>query len=304
MAQLRHRATGATVALTTEHTLGRSSQCLLRLQSPRASGMHALLRWTGEDWEARDLGSRNGTWIDGQRLEAGQRQVLHAGATLGFGDPDDLFDLSEGGPPEPAARDGAGLWTVASDGLLLLPDATDPELYIYLDSDARWVVETQTEVRALGEEPELSAGGRVWRVFAPRRVVPTNAATVARVAQLSEVELRFHVSQDEEDVVLEIHSPGRVTRVPHHAHHDFLLCLARARAEDHALGEAPESEQGWRYQDDLCRQLRIPESQFNVTIFRARQLLLREGITDGAGLVERRRGSGQLRLGTARFAVR
>lgn len=304
MAQLRHRATGASVALTTEHTIGRSGQCLLRLHSPRASGMHALLRWTGEDWELRDLGSRNGTLIDGQRLDAGQRQLLAHGSALGFGDVEDPWDLIEAGPPEAAARDGAGAWVIANDGLLLLPDACEPELVIYLDPDARWVVETAAEVTPLGEEPELSAGGRTWRVYTPRRVVPTNTSTPGRITTLDEIELRFEVSQDEEDVQLEIHAAGRMTRVPHHANHYFLLCLARARAEDRQLGDSPSGEQGWRYQDELCRQLRIPESQFNVTIYRARQLLVRAGVADAARLIERRRGSGQLRLGTERFSVR
>ena len=113
------------------------------------------------------------------------------------------------------------------------------------------------------------------------------------------------MSLDEEHVELELREDGQPPlRLPHRAQHYLLLTLARARTED--LEEDPDlpaAEQGWRYRDALCRGLRIPENQFNVALFRARQHLGKAGLLGAEGIVERRRGSGQLRLGTARFTI-
>ncbi|WP_437731373.1 sigma 54-interacting transcriptional regulator [Sorangium sp. So ce1335] len=44
---------------------------------PQTSRMHANVRFDGRLWEVEDLGSRNGTWVDGERLEGAR-----AGADL------------------------------------------------------------------------------------------------------------------------------------------------------------------------------------------------------------------------------
>ena len=36
---------------------------------PRVSGTHARLEWTGRGWTLRDLGSKNGTFVEGKRIE-------------------------------------------------------------------------------------------------------------------------------------------------------------------------------------------------------------------------------------------
>jgi hypothetical protein len=38
------------------------------------------------------------------------------------------------------------------------------------------------------------------------------------------------------------------------------------------------NEHGWRYQDEAARDLRIPPSHFNMTIYRARQQLREQGV--------------------------
>jgi hypothetical protein len=126
--------------------------------------------------------------------------------------------------------------------------------------------------------------------------------TTTEAASLSFGELRivFKVSSDEENVLLDLHGQGVLRQIPHRAQNYLLLTLARAREKDQDL-EA--SEQGWCYRDDLIRGLRIPENQFNVAIFRARQHLSRAGVIGAKAVVERRRGSTQLRLGTDRFDI-
>jgi pSer/pThr/pTyr-binding forkhead associated (FHA) protein len=52
--------------------VGRHPDCDARLDSPRVSRWHCCLSEVdGEVW-VRDLGSTNGTWIDGQRVSSGR----------------------------------------------------------------------------------------------------------------------------------------------------------------------------------------------------------------------------------------
>lgn len=69
--------TGTTLALTgyDEVTIGRSKSCTLVLEDDFASGTHARLIRTGPDWNLEDLDSRNGTFLDGQRID--QPEPLH-----------------------------------------------------------------------------------------------------------------------------------------------------------------------------------------------------------------------------------
>ncbi len=48
--------------------IGRDYACGLRIADDSVSRLHADLRLEGQEWRLRDLGSMNGTWINGQRL--------------------------------------------------------------------------------------------------------------------------------------------------------------------------------------------------------------------------------------------
>lgn len=48
--------------------IGRHGQCEIVLQDPEVSRRHLKLSRSGEDWEMDDLGSTNGTWLNGQRI--------------------------------------------------------------------------------------------------------------------------------------------------------------------------------------------------------------------------------------------
>jgi ABC-type multidrug transport system ATPase subunit len=48
--------------------LGRARSNDIILDDPNVSGHHAQLIWGGEGWQVQDLGSTNGTMVDGQRL--------------------------------------------------------------------------------------------------------------------------------------------------------------------------------------------------------------------------------------------
>jgi hypothetical protein len=64
-------------------TIGRSPVCRLTIDAITISRTHAELRRTATGWEIRDLGSRNGTWVNGWRVE---RAALRPGDQLVLGD--------------------------------------------------------------------------------------------------------------------------------------------------------------------------------------------------------------------------
>jgi predicted component of type VI protein secretion system len=73
--------------------VGRDAEDDLRLVSTHApllaSRCHALLEWQEESgYTVEDLGSTNGTWVNGTRLEAREERRLAAGDTLSFGGPE------------------------------------------------------------------------------------------------------------------------------------------------------------------------------------------------------------------------
>jgi hypothetical protein len=80
-------------------TLGREASSTLVVEDPKASRRHCAIEWAGDGWRLRDLGSANGTWVNGdrvveRRLEPGD--LVQIGATV----------LQLAGEEEPAAAPG------------------------------------------------------------------------------------------------------------------------------------------------------------------------------------------------------
>jgi hypothetical protein len=62
--------------------VGRSQDCDVILRDPSVSGRHARLSWRGDKILLEDLGSANGTWLDGNRIRQTELKV-GAEVTLG-----------------------------------------------------------------------------------------------------------------------------------------------------------------------------------------------------------------------------
>lgn len=69
--------------LTGELVVGRDSRCALAFANPEVSRQHCVLRIVGGRVELRDLGSANGTWRNGCRIDA--PQVLCDGDVIEVG---------------------------------------------------------------------------------------------------------------------------------------------------------------------------------------------------------------------------
>lgn len=278
--------------------VGRSPSCSLRLDKKYVSGEHATLVWTGWAWEIRDLGSRNGTFVNGNRIEPGNPVPVSLGTRIAFGDPEELYELSDAEPPSAVAVDlSSGAVVAAKDGLLVLPKESAPELSIYQDNQGNWVAEgVEGDHAAVVDQSVVQAGGASWRLQLP--FVTEGTPLVDMRPTLETIALRFGVTQNEESVELTIIHRGVEIPLEPREHGYVLLTLARARMEDSNL--APDAR-GWRDRDRLLRMLRMDANALNVAIHRARQQLCAAGVDGGAGIVQVQRG--QRRLGTDRFQL-
>lgn len=73
-------------AATQEVAFGRSNTCAVALPFAAISKVHGFFKRQGEGWHIGDLGSKNGTYVDGHKVPANTTVPCRDGATLRFGD--------------------------------------------------------------------------------------------------------------------------------------------------------------------------------------------------------------------------
>lgn len=277
--------------------IGRAPACDLVLAEKTVSGQHAVIQWSGAAWELRDLGSRNGTYLDDAKLGPGASVALAPQARIRFGRGSPTWTLIDvGAPTLMAIRVPSGAVCQAEGGYLALPDAQSAELCVYQDPQGAWIVEQAGVPGPLEDRAVLATqDGARWRIHVPTALAGTLKDSDGSLL-VANLRLRFVVSRDEEHVQLVALWGERRLDLQARAHHYPLLTLARQRAADCAAG-LPEGEQGWIHQDELTRMLRMDDNHLNICIHRARAQLGKLGVHDAASLVERRAGSRLLRLG-------
>ncbi|MCO4770226.1 MAG: FHA domain-containing protein [Deltaproteobacteria bacterium] len=307
MAYLKNITSGQRVVLRSRNTVGRSPGADTTLQTSRVSGEHAVFTWTGDQWELRDLGSTNGTWLGARQVEAGERAPLKVGNRVGFGDPGDPWLVQSIAPPSVIAWCGDEL--VEGDGpFLALPSLEDPQVVIE-DEEAAWVIVQNEERRPITDRERIVVAGRSWEIGLPASLAPTAPlGTLERIQTLRErslntARIEFAVSGDEEYVEVTAHIAGEAHSIPPKAHHYLLLLLARARVEDAESGQTP-SEHGWLYTSDLRKMLRCESNQFYVMCHRNRKEFAKLEVTNAANIIERRTTSRQIRIGVAALSER
>src|SRR5688500_11405767 len=138
MATLKHLRTGADVPLAARHIVGRSRTCQLQLDLASVSALHAELTWDGRVWCVRDLGSRNGTFVDGRRVAAGQRRMLAPGMDIGLGVREGHYRFVDEEAPRLIAFGPDGS-RVAEGDVFCLPSPARCEAMIFRGADERWV---------------------------------------------------------------------------------------------------------------------------------------------------------------------
>lgn len=282
--------------------VGRSRACDLMLAEPAVSSQHAVAEWTGSLWQLKDLGSRNGTFVDARRLAANELMPLQEGACIRFGRATNEWVLVDASPPRPMAVNiESGRIELEDSGLLVLPDAEHPELVLHMEGDGRWVSDVHGELATVGDRALLTVADELWRVHLSLAGSGTLDADDHRV-RLADLRLCFAHSPNEEYIELTAEAGASRMDLEARAHNYVLLLLARARLADQARGVVPP-DQGWIHQEKLLDMLKIEPAHLNITIHRARLHLARSGVSDATRLVERRKGTRQLRLGVARIEI-
>ncbi len=306
---IREIATGRSFILEPDHTVGRAPPpaCSMRIDKPYVSGVHATLRWVGDGWILRDLGSRNGTFLDGRRIPSGEDQRVRAGAKSAFGKVDECWELVDDGAPGIMVVPVAGGDPVLMDGeLLALPSAEDPRVTIYRDEGGVWTLEQPNEpARALTNRDAFDVQGQLWRFCCSESLAATIApGDVAGMSgtMVRNLQLEFAVSRDEEFVQLHATRDGTRHDLGARAHNYLLLTLARRRLADAVAGLA-DTSCGWVDQEELAHDPSMAPPRLNIEVFRIRKQFAALGVVDAANAIERRLRPAQLRIGTAHLAV-
>jgi len=289
--------------LGADQVIGREPSCAPRIDDDSVSWRHASLRWTGVAWELQDLGSRNGTFLDGHRIPSGGRALLRAGCQLRFGDAVQLWRMVDVEPPLTSLLDlVTGERIIAFDELLAAPQDGEPELFISMQGNGEWIAEFADRVWEPQPFEVFTIGSRQYRF---ERSAPVYATSTGRSEQLTPAEmgLQFSVSRNEEHVQVKIVHGERSIELRPRAHSYVLLTLARLRVRDQGDQTLDPANQGWVYQERLLKMLATTPTQLAVDIYRARKQFSEAGVTEAAQVVERRASSHELRIGVPRLSI-
>ncbi len=88
---------------TDENRLGRDPECTVPLGDPLCSRVHAVLKQQGGVWQVRDCDSRNGTYVNDQKIDTA---VLANGHSLRVGSTEFEFHLTDQPPTLASQFDG------------------------------------------------------------------------------------------------------------------------------------------------------------------------------------------------------
>jgi pSer/pThr/pTyr-binding forkhead associated (FHA) protein len=132
-----------------EYVFGRGAECHIRPNSDWVSRQHCLLRVTGEALYIRDLGSRNGTLVNGVRI-VGERRLAHGdqivvGPLVFAVHLEDEAEVREPQAPPPSC-DETGIHAQDTDEMTALHDAA--------------LCQGSTEAKLPGLLPPADAGRR------------------------------------------------------------------------------------------------------------------------------------------------
>ena len=300
MGVLKQQGTDRCFAMGPRCVIGRHDGCHLRVDRPHISSEHADLRWQRDHWELHDMGSKNGTFLEGRRLDGREHAPLFQGARFTLG-PDLGFTLIDDSPPAASARNARTFAVrTAQDGILVLPDDEHPEASIFEDANGHWVAEGEDASRRVADGEEIVAGGDRWKLTLTS--APPRTETLPIDNTIDTIKLRIVVNPSEENVELVVLHGGRETKLESRVAYYVVLTLARARLAD---ADASPGERGWVDRDVLLRMLgpKIDAPRLNVDVFRVRRQFTELNIHGAANIIERRAGTGELRLGIDQVEV-
>ena len=112
--------------------IGREPPADVCVPEQAVSRQHARIAFDGTRWILSDLGSRNGTYLDGRRIDPSTPYRITRGSKIGFGKPEQEWEMVDDSAPSAMATPLDGGATVLLDGeLIALPSSSDPRATIY-----------------------------------------------------------------------------------------------------------------------------------------------------------------------------
>ena len=278
--------------LTTETLVGRSRRADLCIREDFVSSVHASLLWQGSGWGLKDLGSRNGTAVNGKVVPPGTRRHLKRGDEITFGQALATWTLDSDAPPRPLARAEGRPVVVGSPGLLALPDDDEPALTVFATSVGRWQLEHGGQSREIGDHEHIELGGVWWVLRLPSVPAVTRGSQGARALSLEQSQLVLCSGRGKNSSLVSVRADPEAFSFTVGAGASVLRVLAESR---------DRSGEGWLEQSDLLERLSMTDNHLNVAVFRIRRQFADAGFTDATHIVERR--NGRLRLGTTQLRV-
>lgn len=298
VARLKCLETGAHFELWKDTVVGRSSSCSLVLKHAFVSSLHAQIGWSLDSWTVRDL-SRNGTAVNGKALERDERRRLLVGDALSFGGEAATWEVVDLSAPRPLLIPLAGGEAIdLHDSPIALPSANAPDVTVYVDADGFVILESPRAREALEDGQVIETAGLRWKVQLPNPLAPTQSAG----QRIRDARIRLRASAHEEHVEGELILNGTEYALPSRAHLYLLLVLAREYAADRDRGLA-EPERGWIVLEDLLERLKLDRITINTQVYRLRKQLAQLGVSDAADVIERRRGSDEVRIGCPNVSI-
>jgi hypothetical protein len=287
--------------LESHNLAGRAPHCQLRLKDVRVSNEHASIGWRDYGWALRDLGSTNGTWVGGQLVAAGMDVPLVQNTEIAFGERVLGFRVEDVAAPEPmVAPVAGGSACMLHDGVIAVPSQETAHASLYRGITGAWRIEHGDHVGPILPGTVFDVQGSAWRFSCPMEWQSTIRTRHRLVGGST---FHFDVSSDEEQVSLTVELERESIPMGQMSGFYLLLILARLRAAE-ASELLPHAECGWVHRAQLMDMLRCGEQQLNVWVHRIRTRFSAKGFLDYASVIERRDGSGQLRIGAERALFR
>jgi FHA domain len=281
---------------------------MIRVQQSYVSSHHASLRWTERKcWELKDLQSKNGTYVNRERIAAGEKVKLELGDEIGFGSLSEAFVMEDVSPPRAmlVALEGEFEPIFLDQALIGLPSLEQPDITLFQAPSGQWQLDSRDLAGPLEDGDQIRIGQQAWRCCLPTPPDDTDAIDrFPSLFALADVDLELNVSRDEEQIELSLHALGRPMSLGVKACYYLLLTLGRCRLHRDLPPAAEVSDDGWISVSSLLDLLRVSEQRLNVDIFRIRQELRAAGVVDAASIVERQPPRRLLRLGTSRIDIR
>jgi len=298
MAILRNLHCNSSIQLNAHHLFGRKFAAVDScLKAPDISQVHAAVRWNGFEWYLEDL-SRNGTWLNHQKLIRNKHYALQNDAVIQFGrEPHSIWQIQDLAAPSAKLI----LLEDFSDEIdlshgAILPNESAPEISIYRNSQRIWVYETSDNEQLLEDGQIITVAGQRWRFHSDRPSLATRDNSSNQAPDANNTIAIFRVSQNEEHVSLQLSNGTDELDLGERTHHYLLLTLARKRLEDIRAGVDSDS-QGWIDMDTLTRMLGIDESHANIQVYRARRQIMKHSSPQALDISVVERRSGCLRFG-------